>query len=182
MTSVTETINRGVVLLQEGNPGRTVELYRRVLRRFPDHPEALHLLSVAVYQLGEPADVHSNLGRYYLSLGRLEEAVSELDRALALAPGHAQARFNVAVALGNRKRLDHITEYVKLKPEDPGGHHQLGLTLSELGRAAEAVAPLLPHRGAQARCRRGLQQPGQRHASDSGSPLWQSTKIGTSRE
>lgn len=160
MASVTQTINRGVALLQEGKPDRAAELYRQVLLRSPDNPDALHLLSVAMYQLGDPlgaagyaerainqapqaADYHSNLGRYYLSLGRLAESISTLDRALSLAPTHALAHFNLAVALGNARRWreahPHLVEYVRLKPDDPGGHHQLGLTLSEMGRAAEAI-------------------------------------------
>lgn len=118
------------------------------------------MLSVATYQLGDPAgaagyaeraidkapqaaDYHSNLGRYYLSLGRLSESISTLDRALSIAPTHALAHFNLAVALGNARRWKeahpHLVEYVRLKPEDPGGHHQLGLTLSEMGRAADAI-------------------------------------------
>jgi protein O-GlcNAc transferase len=160
MASLTKTINRGVALLQEGKPERAAELYREVLERSPENPDALHLLSVAVYQLGDllqaaafaehavrllpdAADYHSNLGRYYISLGRLGEAVTTLDRALTLAPTHALARFNLALALGNARRweesLVHLRQYTHLKPDDAGGHHQLGLALSELGRAAEAV-------------------------------------------
>ena len=160
MASHTNTINRGVALLQEGKPDRAAELYREVLRRSPNNPDALHLLSVAVYQLGDApaaaalaeravraspaaADYHSNLGRYYLSLGRLAESVATLGRALELAPLHALAHFNLAVALGQARQWEqarpHLEEYVRLKPNDAGGYHQLGLTLSELGRAAEAV-------------------------------------------
>ena len=160
MATVTHAINRGVALLQEGKPDRAAELYRQVLHRSPHNPDALHLLSVAVYQLGDAgeaagfaerairllpdaADYHSNLGRYYMSLGRLADAVATLGRALDLAPSHALAHFNIAVALGQQRRWaearGHLEAYVALKPDDPGGHHQLGLTLSELGRAAEAV-------------------------------------------
>lgn len=160
MASLTQSINRGVALLQEGKPDQAAALYRQLLHRAPENPDALHLLSVATYQLGDTPgavgyaerairlapdapDYHSNLGRYYVSLGRLNEAISTLGRALELAPGHALARFNLAVALGNARHWEqarpHLEEYVRLKPDDPGGQHQLGLTLSELGRAAEAV-------------------------------------------
>lgn len=138
-------------------------LYRDVLRRSPEHPDAWHLLSVALYQLGDPAeaarhaeravrllptsaDYHSNLGRYYLSLGRLGEALTSLDQALHIAPAHAQALLNLAIALGAHRRwaeaVPHLERYIELRPTDPAGHHQLGLTLSEMGKPAAAVPHL----------------------------------------
>ena len=160
MASISTTINRGVVLLQEGKPERAAELYRQILHRSPNHPDALHLLSVAVYRTGDhaeaatlaeraiklspkAADYHSNLGRYYMSLGRLEAAVGALERALALSPRHAAACLNLALAHSQARQWERarlvLVEYTAIKPEDVAGHHQLGLALAELGRPAEAI-------------------------------------------
>jgi len=160
VASLTSSINRGVVLLQEGKPEQAASLYRQILHRYPDHADALHLLSVAVYQGGDArqavglaerairlapsvADYHSNLGRYYLAAGRLEEARSSLERALELAPDHTMAMYNLALTHSEARRWNEarppLERYIALKPEDPAGHHQLGLALSELGHAAEAI-------------------------------------------
>jgi predicted O-linked N-acetylglucosamine transferase (SPINDLY family) len=120
----------------------------------------LHLLSVAVYQLGHlaeavklgeravavaprAADYRSNLGRYYLSAGRVEESIASLSRALELAPDHPAALLNLGLAHGAGQAWQAarpvLEAYVRMKPDDPAGHHQLGLTLSELGQPAAAI-------------------------------------------
>lgn len=121
----------------------------------------MHLLSVAQFQSGQaeqaivtirkaividprPADFHSNLARYLLSLGSLDEALREAETALTSAPGHAAARFNAGTILARMGRhqpaIEHLTEYCRLAPGDPAGHHLLGSVFADLHRHSEAAA------------------------------------------
>jgi predicted O-linked N-acetylglucosamine transferase (SPINDLY family) len=148
-----------VEFLQQGKPERAAELYRDILARSPKHFDALHLISVAVFQLGraeeaigyarqalelkpDMADCLSNLGRYHLSVGRLAEAVETLERAIEVAPKHAMARFNLASALlaqgRRREALAEAQKYVETAPGEAAGHHLLGSILAELCRPADA--------------------------------------------
>ena len=144
LATLTKKINYCVELLQQGEADRAASHLRRTLDRYPANADVLHLLSVAVYQMGHPAlaadyaeqaiaksagqpDYHSNLGRYYLSLGRAEDAERHLRLALTLAPGHGVALQNLAAALASlNRRIDAIEvarDYIRAAPDDAGGHH-----------------------------------------------------------
>ncbi|MCC6538345.1 MAG: tetratricopeptide repeat protein [Bryobacterales bacterium] len=172
MASLTDQINRGVALLQQNQPAEAAELYRGLVRRWPDVPDALHLLSVAMFQLGDAAgaveyaeraarlnpsaaDYWSNLGRYYQSLGRWADAEGALNRATALAPRHRLAYMNLGLvhsARGDRAAARAaFLRHLEINPDDPGALHQWGTQLLDWGSAAEAVpvfcrvAELKPH-------------------------------------
>ena len=84
--------------------------YRAALRIDPDSPIP-----------------HNNLGNTLAQDGRLEEAIAEYQTALRLKPDYAEARANLAVAQD-------------AGPESAARHYNLGVSLSQEGRAAEAVA------------------------------------------
>jgi protein O-GlcNAc transferase len=153
-------IERSLELLADGRPAQAANLLRRLLDRPSAPPDAYHLLAVAVFQMGQSAlaahyaeqavqampgepDYHSNLGRYYLSLNRLDEAERELRQAIALAPHHAMARHNLATVLTVQRNrgeaLEHALCYAEQAPDDPAGQHLVGTLLSELGQPADAA-------------------------------------------
>lgn len=78
--------------------------------------------------------------------GRLTEAAERWAAALAVEPGHAQARFNRVLALSRLNRLDEAaaeaTEGARLHPAEPSfpAHH--GQILARLGRLDQAAAAL----------------------------------------
>ena len=160
MASLAKKLNRGVALLGKQQPAQAADLFHEVLRRSPGHPDALHLMAVAAFQMGDAAraagyarravalgpdsaDYWSNLGRYQLALGKLAQSVSSLERAVALNPSHALGQFNFGCALeaAGRKResLERFRLYTELAPNDPMGHHKLGGSLADLARHAEAA-------------------------------------------
>ena len=82
-------------------------------RRFPDHPDALHLLGVIAHQRGrqeraiqlieralaimpEFAPAHLNLGNALKAAGRRSEALNSYRRAIELKPDYAGAWCNLA--------------------------------------------------------------------------------------
>ncbi len=88
------------------------ELYREVLEAHPNHPDALHLLGVLAYQIGDYevaedlighaidvngaiADYHNNLGEVLRVTGRLDDARQQYQQALSLDPEHPNAQMNL---------------------------------------------------------------------------------------
>ena len=97
---------------------RAEQLYRRVLGRFPDQPDALQLLGVLLGSRGrfrearklferalrlspDRPPVLSNYGNLLLRSGEAQAAIAAYRRALALDPGFADAAANLAGALNS---------------------------------------------------------------------------------
>ncbi|MCG8416579.1 MAG: metallopeptidase family protein [Proteobacteria bacterium] len=73
----------------------------------------------------------------YNDLGRGDEALERVDRALSLAPALIEARHERGVALFNLCRFDEALEQFKAVlvavPDDPYAHHHLGLIYERMG-------------------------------------------------
>ncbi|MHB8621644.1 MAG: tetratricopeptide repeat protein, partial [Chloroflexota bacterium] len=136
---------------------------RQTLAMDPAHPDALHLLGLALFQRGqageavevirlavasnpEAAVFHLNLAVVYEREGRLDEAAAELARCLERMPDEAAARFRLALIQQRRDRPTEAAEQyrrlLELRPDHADGLHNLGLLLQEQGQAVEAVAVL----------------------------------------
>lgn len=94
-----------------------------------------------------PLAVHySNRGLVYLWSGRLEQALADCDRAVALDPELDQAynnRANCNAALGRwDKALADYEQAIDLNPFNVRARLNLGITLRDLGRYDEALEVL----------------------------------------
>ncbi|MGY0744989.1 tetratricopeptide repeat protein [Azospirillum argentinense] len=143
-----------MALHRTGNLAGAEPLYRTLLERHPDHPDALHLLGVLRSQAGDPAEgasliagaiarrgnvaaYHANLALALKALGRFDEAEAALRSAIALAPG-----VGPLVALGGVRRAggrhaEALAVYCAAQTIDPGdGAAQEGIAhaVSELAR------------------------------------------------
>lgn len=146
--------------------------YRAALAADPDQPDALHWLGVLLTQAGQPAEAvpllaraadlrpddaafRQNFGQACLALGRVEDAVTALSRANAMAPDRPETAAALAQAL-----------LVRRSPGDPAAaaaalrtaiaarqaatgrevapqlHHNLGVALLAAGRPGEAEQSL----------------------------------------
>ncbi len=148
-------------LHRAGRFAEAAELYRRVLKKMPDHfdalysfalmrmqqgaaQEALALISKAVKAEPRAAPAHCLAGAILNTLGRSKEAIASYDRALAIAPNFAAAWND----RGNTLRLlqrpqDAIASYDRAIAAEPGSaqwHNNRGTALAELTRFAEAIA------------------------------------------
>jgi tetratricopeptide (TPR) repeat protein len=78
--------------------------------------------------------------------GRLDEAIAELRRALALNDRYAEGLFSLGKALASRSEVDEAATYyekaIELRPAWAEAHCNLGLVYRSQGRFAEAVKEL----------------------------------------
>jgi Flp pilus assembly protein TadD len=114
------------------------QLYREVLLTDATNPHVLYLLGAACY-----------------GLGKASEAALFLERAVQIAPDHAEARHHLGVVYMQHGRLDdavaQLQEAVRLSPQSPqtlqhlkqslaASHDAAGMALVRQGRLDEARA------------------------------------------
>jgi Flp pilus assembly protein TadD len=87
---------------------------------------------------------HNNLGELLMkSPATLPEAITHLERAVALHPDYPEALNNLGLALTRAKQasnaLPHLEKSLRLKPGLYQTHNNLGIALASLGRGEEAA-------------------------------------------
>jgi len=89
-------------------------------------------------------EARNSLGAHYVSAGRIDNAVEQFKAAIAVAPTHAVAHYNLAVIAVTRGRLaeaaDGFRRALASRPEYPEALSNLGVVLRREGRLDEAVA------------------------------------------
>jgi len=119
---------RGLVYAFLGQMDRAEEAFKRALA-LEDTPE-----------------VRSALAEVYLATGRLDEALEQYTKAVALAPKNQDLRVRYASALLLKGRPEAAAQVLeeghKLKPLDAEGWYTLGQAYLALGRAKEAGVAL----------------------------------------
>jgi Flp pilus assembly protein TadD len=87
--------------------------------------------------------VRNALGVHYVRLGRNEDAKAQFHAALALAPDHAVANYNLGVIAILESRasdaFEHLTRAIAAKPTYAEAHANLGVLLEATGRPVEAL-------------------------------------------
>ncbi len=122
--------NIGLVLAQSNEDKAAIAEFREALRIRPDF-----------------ADAHANLGTTLISTDS-QEAVLELKKAVALAPGLLKAQFNLAVAYGAdpsygpAKEIEQLRKVIVTEPTFAPGHLNLGKALLSDGRVEESIGEL----------------------------------------
>jgi tetratricopeptide (TPR) repeat protein len=132
-----------------------------MLRKSPDHFEALHLLGVTEFLAGQveiaarlirralavdphSAAAHSNLGTVLLALQRPQEALASCEAAIALKPDFADAHYNRGNALFALRRFAEAVAgfeaAVALEPRHADAFTNRGNALRELGKPDDAIA------------------------------------------
>jgi tetratricopeptide (TPR) repeat protein len=86
---------------------------------------------------------YNHVGVDLLHEGKLTEAISLLEKALAINPGSAQAHNNLGLALaqteGMAPAIEQFRKAIEIKPEFTEAHDNLGLALYHKGQADEAI-------------------------------------------
>ncbi len=117
----------GSVCEQLGRGEEAEKIYLAVLKRDPDHMNALF-----------------HLGGLYADQGRFPEALAMYERGLELEPDSALPHFSLGLVRSRLGEFDaaerHFEEALQIDPEFPGVRSALGTALVRLGRTEEAVA------------------------------------------
>lgn len=126
-----------------------VELKLLLARAFRDGGElasALQTLNETADRYPETAQVHEQLGATHHLAGRLDEATSAYRRAIALEPGAAALKANLAAVLAQagdaEGSLKHADAALTLDPSLGPAYKVRGTALATLGRPEEGRAAL----------------------------------------
>jgi predicted O-linked N-acetylglucosamine transferase (SPINDLY family) len=148
------SLNDALSLHQSGRFADAADAYQTILAATPDDPNALHLLGVVELQQGDAAAavdhigraiaIRPNVGAFHLnhasalrSAGRIDDAIAEAERAIALDPSLAAGGYHIAglaFADGGQPE-DAIFCWRKALEADPN-HYEARVHLGRALRAA----------------------------------------------
>ncbi|WP_322089295.1 tetratricopeptide repeat protein [Burkholderia sp. BCC1999] len=156
---VAERLNAALAHHQAGRLDDARVLYEAIRRDAPDQPDATHFLGLLACQLGQfPAGLAlmeravalradpvylNNLGNMLRAHGRLDDAIDAYRRAIALAPGYAEAHSNLGNALRDAYDPDaamlSCAQALALRPDYAPAYNNLGNALRDKGEADAAA-------------------------------------------
>lgn len=146
-----------------GRIDRAAAIYRRILDKSPDHPDALHMLGVIATARGRPEhaiqlieramgvlanypDAHLNLGNAHHVAGRPQKAIECYRRAIALKPDFASAHSSLGRGLNGvgafAEALPHCQRAIAVEPAMAEAWLHAGIAMQGLGRLGDAQAAL----------------------------------------
>ena len=122
--------DKAVRLHNQGKVHKAIQLYRKVLKSFPNLD-----------------GVHTNLGMALYQLGKFENAMRSLDKAIKINPTNLDAYRNRAATLMAMGRLDEAEkEYatlVKTQPDNANFAYNYGFLLYQRGKGEESEKQFL---------------------------------------
>jgi tetratricopeptide (TPR) repeat protein len=154
------TFEQAVSLQQQGRTAAAETLYQALLAQNPDHPGALHQLSILRLQQGafddalrlirrvldrDPncSEAQVNLGVALHAMNRPADALEHFEKAIQLEPGRADAHYNLGRALQMLKRVAEAGQCYEralaLRPDHAEARNNLGNVLLSLNRPQEAI-------------------------------------------
>jgi len=146
-------LQQAISLCQAGQLQQAEQICQQILRNYPQHAKALHLLDVIAYQVGEnevviglitqAIEMDSTQYVFFNSLeaalqeqDRLEESIQAYQQAIHIQPGAAEAYYNLGNILREQGRLEEsIQTYQKvleIQPNHPEAYNNLGNVFREL--------------------------------------------------
>lgn len=158
--SISRLMQQGIQHHMAGQLAEAEAIYRRVLDREPNHPDAWNLLGVAAGQRGRAdlavefigraialcpavAVYHDSLGESYRRMGRPAQAIEHFRRAVELDPSLVETLNKIGSAEGiraDRRSMATFASTIRLRPDFPDSYTQLGDLLRARGRFPEAIA------------------------------------------
>jgi tetratricopeptide (TPR) repeat protein len=154
-------LEQGIEHHKAGRGEEAEKVYRAILAKVPNQPDALNLLGVLAMEAGNheaafdlldhatqarPRDpvILNNYGNALSLVRRFEDAIEHLERALALNPALADAWMNLGRTLNQagqgERALKCFRRLLELKPDAHGAKGGVARACLGLGRTAEAEA------------------------------------------
>lgn len=150
-------LRRGFALKQAGHETEAVNLFRQILAKLPNQPDALHALGIVALQQGRVAEAinwlrqavkfqhnnpefYNNLGFALHEQGTLDDALKNYRKAISLAPRYPLAHFNMHALLLQHEpdAIACLEKVVAETPNDVEALWMLGVLLERAGRQEDA--------------------------------------------
>lgn len=146
---------------QTGDLAKAEAIYRQILKRHPDHPDALHLLGMVTHLMGDPGkavdlirrvikrypdfpEAHNTLGNILKDQGDTAGAVVCYRKAVALRPEQVSAHYNLGNCYRDTGNLEQASagyrRALEIDPEYAQAHNALGGVLHDQGKLTKASA------------------------------------------
>jgi Flp pilus assembly protein TadD/SAM-dependent methyltransferase len=124
---VESELKRASSLAQSDRFAEAAQLYRELLARSPEHPEATHFLGICLVQSG-----------------RRDEGLPLIEHSVALAPRNALYRQNFGLMLAEAGEVaaaaSQFEAILEFDSKNATAHNYLGMARQQLGRFDEAIA------------------------------------------
>jgi len=155
---------KGIRLEELDQHAEAARIYRRVLRRDPENPDALHLLALLYEKWGNlqraiklvsgaisfaktpKAPYHTNLGNFLHKLASFDEAAEQYRLAISIDPNFDLPRLNLATTMSAIHDMDAATrtleEALEICPDSPDVCFEAGSLRLSQRRLEEATALL----------------------------------------
>lgn len=154
------TLAHAVACHVDGDLDKAEQLYDRLLKTSPDHPELLHMRGIlarqkghlraaeklirkAIHALPGKAEFYCSLADVYLDEGRFHDTILWNKKALDIEPGHSEAHIRIAEAYERLGEIEKTVRHYKkgLTPDsrDDRSCFNLGLAFQKLGRYSKAI-------------------------------------------
>jgi tetratricopeptide (TPR) repeat protein len=121
---------RGIALEKLGREDESIAAFRAAMAASPDHFESLGALGAALMKRAD--------------FSEREEAVTLLQKAVKLRPGHVEATSNLGHALRHAGKIGEAIGVFRAaadaRPDSADCHNNLGVALQESGQIADAMA------------------------------------------
>jgi len=159
-------LREAVALYRNGDSDKAKEMCNLVLAGDPSHFDARHLVGVIALQSGNAAEAvailshatalvpdrpyyalaYNNRGIAYTSLGKLDEALADFDKALKLGGPRSDVllqRANILFNLGrNSEAISDYDSVIRLQADNAEAYRNRGFALASMERKAEAMDSL----------------------------------------
>lgn len=160
MSQVNTILQQAVSALQSNDLNTADQLCLRLLKKFPNQPDAFHLLALSAKQRndfsksrkyfekalslnGNQPVVYSNYANLLASLGEYKKASSRYEKSLRLAPNNLDALYNYSAMLnqtGNyKKAIEKIKKAIAINPTVANFYSLLGRSYGNLEQYTDAL-------------------------------------------
>lgn len=150
----------GVDLYQQGRYPEAIEVFKRLIEKFPKNPAAFAYLGVAylrnkdcdlaIASLVRAIDLKPDMAHAYLALGEsylmkndLDKAVESIERALKIQPEDARTHYDLGLLYYKTDRMDDaiaaFEKAVSLEPKLSSAFYQLGLAHIKKGDYKKSI-------------------------------------------
>ena len=152
--------DRALKFHQQGRLQKADKIYQKILKKNPNHSDALHfsgliagqrgqfqraeqLMRRAIEILPQNAIYHHNLGSLMKDQGKWTEAIRWYQKAAEIEPGYMDAHYNMGVACLNqghlRQAISCFQKALELRPDFAEAWIDMGNAFQDLGNLEDAI-------------------------------------------